>query len=221
MFRRIKTNESCVPAKLILLPACVPVVQPFLMQNELPLPMTPKQYVISEQSISRTEKNCKVTLPSALKHNSPMWRDTSSRSARDTRRRRRRSGRHRQHLRLREDIVQDRIRHDQRHEETGARKLEHKMDKTDEILGWTVWGYKSGFSKSVVRRNSWPDAWSGASTTAYTKAHFLSIDHRSVRFWHHCCWQDKQLSGTIPRRRCCHELWRPRLRSKNKEAVIS
>ena len=37
------------------------------MQNELPLPMTPKQYGVSKKLISRTESNCNVTtLPSVL-----------------------------------------------------------------------------------------------------------------------------------------------------------
>ena len=63
----------------------------FLTQNELPLLMIPKQYVISEQSMSRTENNLIGTVPSAdiLKPPPPTWSDTRDRSTRDTRRRRR------------------------------------------------------------------------------------------------------------------------------------
>ena len=69
------------------------------------------------------------------------------------------------------------------------KKIKTQKDQTDEIQGWTVQGYRSGFSKIVVRKKSWPDAWSRGSTTTYIKAHFLSNKHRSVNIWHHWCWQ--------------------------------
>ena len=38
------------------------------------------------------------------------------------------------------------------------------MDQTDEILAWTVRGYRSGFSKSVVQIKSWPASTHNSAT---------------------------------------------------------
>jgi hypothetical protein len=62
----MKTKDFSNPANNILTLACVFTEHFFFIQKALPFPMTPKQYDVSEQSISITENNLAGTVPSII-----------------------------------------------------------------------------------------------------------------------------------------------------------